>query len=245
MSASKHTLRFPEFAGAWKAKPFSDLLERISKPADISADNAYREIGVRSHGKGLFHKEIVTGKELGNKRVFHVVPNALVLNIVFAWEQAVAMTSEAEIGFIALHRFPMFLEKNGQSYLPFIKQMMLTPRGKGLLEIASPGGAGRNKTLGQDAFLKLKPVVPEREEQKKIAEFVDAVACKINLLVEKKSKLQDYKRGVMQRLFGRAMRFTREDGSDFPDWEERKLAYLLTEPKERNRDLSFSKEDVL
>lgn len=133
------------------------------------------------------------------------------------------MTSSDDQGFIASHRFPMFLENAGQSYLPFIRQLLLTPRGKMLLEIASPGGAGRNKTLGQDAFLKLKTRVPERDEQKRIAEFLDATSRKITLLTDKKTALEDYKRGLMQRLFSRELRFTRDDGSTFPDWEERKL----------------------
>ncbi|WP_019488072.1 hypothetical protein [Kamptonema formosum] len=65
----------------------------------------YKQIGIRSHGKGIFHKEAVTGRELGNKRVYWVHPNAFVVNIVFAWEQAVALTSSDENGFIASHRF--------------------------------------------------------------------------------------------------------------------------------------------
>lgn len=227
-------LRFPEFEGEWKARPFANLLERASEPVEVHSDETYREIGVRSHGRGLFHKEPTTGTEIGNKRVFHVVPDALVLNIVFAWEQAVALTSQNEVGFIASHRFPMFLEKDGQSYLPFIQRLLLTQKGKALLEIASPGGAGRNKTLGQDAFLKLKAMVPERKEQQKIAAFLDGVSRKIALLGEKRAGLMAYKRGVMQRLFSGTLRFTRPDGSAFPDWEERKLGEVFSERKQRS-----------
>ncbi|SPJ27175.1 restriction endonuclease subunit S [Falsiruegeria mediterranea] len=226
MRAFSPSLRFPEFDQPWESTPFSQLLRRVSNPVQVAPGEVYREIGVRSHGKGLFHKRPVFGEALGNKRVFQVVPDALVLNIVFAWEQAVALTSDKEVEFIASHRFPMFLENEERSYLPFIKQLLLTPKGKILLEIASPGGAGRNKTLGQDAFLKLKPVVPKRDEQKKIADFVGAVAEKVSLLTEKKSAMEEYKRGVMQQLFSRALRFTRDDGSDFPDWKERKLGGL-------------------
>lgn len=230
MSKAVPELRFPGFKGEWQTKSIGRLLKRASDPVRVEQEETYREIGVRSHGRGVFHKAPVSGAELGDKRVFHVVPDALVLNIVFAWEQAVAMTSSDEQGFIASHRFPMFLENAGQSYLPFIRQLLLTPRGKMLLEIASPGGAGRNKTLGQDAFIKLKTRVPERDEQKRIADFLDATSRKITLLTDKKTALEDYKRGLMQRLFSRELRFTQDDGSAFPDWEERRLgAYLQAE----------------
>ncbi|WP_417275260.1 restriction endonuclease subunit S [Celeribacter halophilus] len=61
------------------------------------------------------------------------------------------------------------------------------------------------------------------QEQQKIAAFLDAVSKKITLLTDKREALTDYKRGVMHRLFSGTLRFTRSDGSAFPDWDERKL----------------------
>ena len=96
----------------WVTYKILDVLEPVSIPVNPKAGIEYQEIGIRSHGKGIFHKDVTDAETLGNKRVFEVVPNALVLNIVFAWEQAVAKTSEQEVGFIASHRFPQFLPKN-------------------------------------------------------------------------------------------------------------------------------------
>lgn len=77
-------LRFPGFNEPWTATSVGALLERVAEAVDVDPQATYREIGVRSHGKGIFHKENVTGASLGEKRVFRVVPDALVLNIVFA-----------------------------------------------------------------------------------------------------------------------------------------------------------------
>ena len=149
-------LRFPAFEEKWNKQRLDSFLERVSNPIDVIPNKKYSQIGIRSHGKGIFHKEAVTGEELGNKRVFWVEPNALVVNIVFAWERAIAVTSDAEKGMIASHRFPMYLPKNNLSNVNFLRYLFVTDKGQSYLELASPGGAGRNKTLGQSNFAELK-----------------------------------------------------------------------------------------
>lgn len=145
---------------AWKTAPLRDLLQRVRKLVKVEADKEYQEIGIRSHGKGIFYKGKRTGVSLGNKSVFWVEPNCFVVNIVFAWEQAVAKTITAEQGMIASHRFPMYKPKDGVLDLDFLVYYFKSPRGTYLLGLASPGGAGRNKTLGQEEFLNLSIPLP-------------------------------------------------------------------------------------
>ena len=64
-------------------------------------------------------------------------------------------------------------------------------------------------------------------EQEKIAEFLGAVDEKINHLEEKKKGFEKYKKGVMQAIFSQKIRFRQSDGSNYPDWEEKKLGELL------------------
>ena len=197
-------LRFPEFrdAGNWQMRKVSALITRLVSPVDVDADATYKEIGIRSHGKGIFHKEPVIGKSLGEKRVFEVEEDAFVVNIVFAWEQAVAVTSAAEKGMIASHRFPMYKAIRNKADVDFIKYFFLTKRGKELLGIASPGGAGRNKTLGQKEFGNLDLLSPTNvAEQTKIAKLLISVDELIGVQSQKIDSLRDHKKGLMQQLF--------------------------------------------
>ena len=219
-------LRFKEFGGDWSKKRLDSFLERTSNPVNVIDTQNYVQIGIRSHGKGIFHKESVTGKEIGNKRVFWVVPNALVVNIVFAWERAIAVTSDKENGLIASHRFPMYLPKDGLSDVNFLRYMFITDKGQSYLELASPGGAGRNKTLGQSNFAELKIDLPIVEEQTKIASFLSNVDEKISQLTQKHELLSQYKQGMMQKLFSQQIRFIADDGSEFREWEEKALLEL-------------------
>jgi type I restriction enzyme S subunit len=197
-------VRFPEFQnkGEWILQKLTDLLKKASSPVEVDQDNVYREIGIRSHGKGIFHKESTKGHELGNKRVFWVADNAFVVNIVFAWELAVANTTEAERGMIASHRFPMYIARKNKADICYIKYFFLTNKGKELLWIASPGGAGRNKTLGQKEFENLEFLIPRFvEEQQKIAACLTSIDELITAQTQKLDVLKAHKRGLIQQLF--------------------------------------------
>jgi type I restriction enzyme, S subunit len=233
-------LRFSDFNNVYQSFKMVDLVDRVGIPVEVEAVELYQQIGIRSHGKGIFYKEPVTGKSIGNKRVFWIEANVFIVNIVFAWEHAVAKTTVNEIGMIASHRFPMYFPKEGILDLQYILYLFLTKKGKYLLEMASPGGAGRNKTLGQREFERLKLQIPSILEQKKIADFLTAVDDKIQQLTKKEQLLEQYKKGVMQKIFSQEIRFTKDDGTTYPDWEEKKLG----EVAEFSKGKGISKVDI-
>lgn len=179
---------------------FRDILERVEVPVNVESNKEYVQIGIRSHGKGLFYKEPVLGKALGNKQVFWIQPNCFILNVVFAWEQAITKTTENEIGMIGSHRFPMYRPKNDLVDIDYLIYYFLTKSGTDILEAASPGGAGRNRTLGQERFLKSKITLPTLPEQQKIAAILStqdkAIELKEKLLAQK----QQQKKYLMQQL---------------------------------------------
>ena len=69
----------------------------------------------------------------------------------------------------------------------------------------------------------IKVGLPTLPEQQKIAAFLGAVDARAGLLGRRREALRTYKRGIMQRLFARELRFTKPDGSLFPDWQEKRL----------------------
>src|ERR1041385_1237960 len=160
----------------WKVVPLGSVFRRESRSLEVEAAGRYREIGIRSHGKGVFHKEEIIGASLGNKRVFEVVPGALAMNIVFAWEGAVAVVGEGERGMIASHRFPMYVPcRDDEVDVEFIRRFFQTKRGVELLGDASPGGAGRNRTLNQKFAAEIPLPMPPIAEQRKITAILSSV----------------------------------------------------------------------
>ncbi len=82
-----------------------EVLKLQRRKVTLGSAEEYVEVGLRSFGKGVFHKTAVTGAQLGNKKVYRIEPGDLVISNVFAWEGALAVASESERGLIGSHRF--------------------------------------------------------------------------------------------------------------------------------------------
>lgn len=190
-----------ESAQNWNEVQLKDVLEKQDYPVEVKPEKLYREIGIRSHGKGIFYKDLISGAEIGKKRVFEIIPNCLIVNIVFAWERAVAKTTDAEIGMIASHRFPMYKVNEKVVNLDFLVRYFTSDQGKRVLELASPGGAGRSRTLGQKDFLNSKIRVPDISEQIRIAKIFDEIDKLISLSEEEIACLKQQKKAVVSDLF--------------------------------------------
>ena len=217
------------FPQDWKEYTIGDCLRRVEHPVEVDSDALYTQIGIRSHGKGLFYKEPVTGELLGNKAVYWIEPDCFILNIVFAWEQAIGKTTQAEVGMIGSHRFPMYKPVNNLVDIDYLVYYLLTKRGTDILEAASPGGAGRNRTLGQDRFMKSRIVLPPLDEQQKIAEILSTQDKAIELQGRKIEELKRFKKGCLEKMFPRKGQKVPE--KRFPgftdDWEQRKAKELF------------------
>ena len=216
----------------WDIKKVADILERVVDPVDVDPNTYYEQIGIRSHGKGIFYKEAVSGKQLGNKRVFWIKPNCFIVNIVFAWEQAIAKTTDYEVGKIASHRFPMYQPKPGQADIDYLVHFFKTPRGKYLLELASPGGAGRNKTLGQKEFANLKFPMPTGLEQKKIASILSTWDKAIETVEKLNESSKTQKKAIMQQLLTGKRRLPGFDG-EWKDYHLMDVTNILVSPVDK------------
>ena len=75
--------------------------------------------------------------------------------------------------------------------------------------------------LGEINNCKIK--FPSLPEQQKIANFLTAIDTQIQTLSTKKSLLEQYKKGVMQKIFKQELRFKDEDGNDFEKWKKLQL----------------------
>lgn len=86
---------------------------------------------------------------------------------------------------------------------------------------------------------KTKVKRPSLPEQHKIADLLSAVDDVISAQEAEVAAWEKRKKGVMQKLFSQEVRFKADDGSDFPDWEEKTLGDICMYERQRSEGANF------
>lgn len=180
--------------------PFGQIVGQVREEVAVADTTLYTEIGLRSHGRGVFQKPPRTGAAIGAKRVFRVHPGLLVFNIVFAWEGAVGVTGVADADTIASHRFPMFRARPDIVDVRYLRHFFRSKAGRHLLGVLSPGGAGRNKTLNQGDLLRTPIPLAPLNEQIALADAMDAVEAAVVANIKSLNSLERVRLGLLNDL---------------------------------------------
>ena len=148
-------------------RSMAEVAPLVRRPVEVQPDQSYLELGVRSFGHGTFHKPTLEGINIGSKKLFQISKGDLLFNIIFAWEGAVAIAQERDDGRVGSHRFLTCLSNPEMATNDFLRFYFLTPEGLQKLGEASPGGAGRNRTLGLKKLAAIEVPVPPIERQRR------------------------------------------------------------------------------
>lgn len=215
-------LRFPEFKGPWKPAR-AGYAFRNSKAKGEAGLPIYSV----TQDRGLVRRDSLDrhmGADAADEANLRAQPGDLVYNMMRMWQGAVGMASEE---CMVSPAYVVLSPRRGVSS-KFFDYWFQNRHMLHQLWAYSHGLTNDRLRLYYQDFAKIPLALPDQPEQEKIAAVLDATSRKITLLTDKKTALEDYKHGLMQRLFSRELRFTRDDGSAFPDWDERKLGDVAT-----------------
>ncbi len=162
---------FHKIADAAPRSKMKDVAPLVRRPVTLSFDTSYPELGIRSFFKGTFHKPSLTALELGSKRVFWIEPGDLLFSNVFAWEGAMAIAGPQDAHRVGSHRYIACVAKPGIAEARFLLQYFQTDEGFERIKDASPGGAGRNRTLGLGTLGNIEVPLPSIERQRWFADL--------------------------------------------------------------------------
>ena len=233
-------LRFPEFEGNWEKKKLGEVTDyvkgfafksefysnkgvRIIRVSDLSArsikndnDKIYIKVEkTKELNKYNINKGDIIITTVGSKPdllesavgrgIFVKNPNEGLLNqnlLKFNYSEKV------DNGFL-------FGYINSEKYISHIKEI-------------KRGNANQSNITVVD-LLKYEIFHPTIQEQTKIASFLTAVDDKLQALKQKKTLLEQYKKGVMKQIFSQELRFKDDNGHEYSDWEEKMLGDIVKE----------------
>ena len=229
------TLRFPEFDGAWKETRLGDISEFLKGKGISKSDvDIEGKLECIRYGELYTHYgEVITDiKSSTNVSAENVVLSKLDDVIIPASGESaidIATASCVKRAGIALGGDINVIRSKVDG--TFLAYYLNNTRKQDVARFAQ-GISVIHLYSAQLKLLKIN-IPPNDSEATKLGSFFSSIDQKINLLKEKHALLKQYKKGVMQKLFSKEIRFKDEDGNDFPDWVIEPIGKYLEEYKER------------
>ncbi|MCM3567556.1 restriction endonuclease subunit S [Neobacillus mesonae] len=128
-------------------------------------------------------------------------------------------------------------KKHGDYHPYFLKLNLELPNVRN--QISSKAGGSTRFNVSQPILNSIEINIPCLQEQEKIANFISNFDKKIQLQQEKIDLLKEQKKGYMQKIFSRRLRFKDDTGKDFPQWTKTFLKDIVSKKfKGSNADYS-------
>lgn len=217
-------IRFPEFSDPWEHKKLSELLSEskkrnedlkfdkdkvLSVSGELGIVNQIEHLGRSYAGVSVHQYHVVeTGDIVYTKSPLKANPFGIIkLNrgqagIVSTLYAVYKVNLHSAVGEFIDYYFS--LDANTNRYLrPLVKK-----------------GAKNDMKINNAYVLHDRIYAPTIDEQKRIASFFAVLDRKITELKQKKSLLEQYKKGIVQKIFSQELRFKDKDGKEFPKWEK-------------------------
>ena len=230
-------LRFPEFSDAW-------VVKKLGKMAEFKAGYAFKSEQMLSEKSNfqLLKMSNVYKNELrldrnssywesinDKEKEFLLKEGDTILTLtgtVGKQDYGYSIQIKENNKYLLNQRLVLLREIQNVSCNDFISQLISNEKFLFYFFGEAKGGTGNQTNVGTEDVKNIQLFFPTLPEQQKIATFLSTVDEKLQALKKKKSLLETYKKGVMQKIFSQQIRFKNDEGNDFEDWEVKKLGEI-------------------
>ena len=234
-------LRFPEFTDDWEQRKLDELSEFIT----IGATTTTYGFEWQTSGIPFFRNDAIKNNRFIYGDYSYISKEAnevLKRSEIHASDILIAITGDIgkvgiipeniEKGNINQHIARVRVTKDAIPY--FIYQSLCIERQQRKYQLIKTGLSMPQLSLEQ--IRETVVLCPSLSEQEKIGEYFCHIDHLITLHQRKLKNLNVLKKGVMQKLFSQKIRFKADDGSEFPEWEEKKLDDVAVRVTRKNKD---------
>ncbi|MEB6238755.1 restriction endonuclease subunit S [Staphylococcus gallinarum] len=245
-------LRFFEYQKCWETITLGEATTKIgSGKTPLGGSSVYLKSGIpflRSQNiqngildlNELVYIDASTDENMKNSRTYY---GDILLNITGASiGRSTLNTIKRQYANLNQHvciiRLKEFYDSN------FIGQYLISQKGQKKIFMAQSGGSreGLNfKEIGRIKFM----LPTDINEQQKIGGFFSKLDRQIELEEQKLTKLEEQKKGYMQKIFSQELRFKDENGNTFEEWKNTNFNYFMSEPDNLEKGIDLRKDQLL
>ena len=206
----------------WKSYRFGELLEQVQRRVHLQPDETYDLVTVKRSRGGIESRGRLRGSQISVTSQFRIVEGDFLISKRQIVHGACGVVSSEFDGAVVSNEYSVLRCKPNID-LAFLQYLSHSVYFQQTCFHSSIGVHIEKMIFKLDEWLKWPVNIPSLPEQQKIAAFLGAVDAKLSVLTAKQAALGRFKAGLMQKLFSQKLRFTRDDGKAFPEWQERRL----------------------
>ena len=215
-------LRFKGFNENWQSKQIGDYA--VINPNTGDTPNSFFYIDLESVNKGVFARREKMSKVGSPSRAQRNLQTGdIVFQTVRPYQQNNYFFDLDDDHYVASTGYAQIRATENSKFLYYCLHTKSF-----LNEVLNKCEGGNYPAINTSNLKEIKIDFPSNQEQEKIASFFTVIDQKLNLLKEKKEKLELYKKGVMQQIFSQKLRFKDEKGNEFPEWVEKRLGKIVS-----------------
>lgn len=245
-------LRFPEFQKNWETLILGEVTTKVgSGKTPSGGSSVYLKYGIpflRSqniHNGNLDLNELVyidenTDESMKNSRTYY---GDILLNITGA-SIGRSTVNTMKSSYANLNQHVCIIRLKESYDFNFVGQYLISQKGQKKIFMAQSGGS--REGLNFKEIKKMKFTTPnDLKEQQKIGGFFSKLDRQIELEEQKLEKLEEQKKGYMQKIFSQELRFKDENEKDYPEWCKTEFKYFMSKPRKLEKGTNLRKEQLL
>lgn len=231
-------LRFPEFRNEWEDIKFENIFQEVSNKTGDLVKNPLFSLTVENGitPKSDRYKRDFLVKKNDNFKI--VEPNNIVYNPMNVTLGAIDLSNYNYN--LAVSGYYHVLKIINNFNVSFVANFLKTNRMITHYKKIATGTLIEKQRVHFSEFKNIIKKFPSIKEQQKIGDFFSKLDRQIELEEQKLAKLEEQKKGYMQKIFSQELRFKDENGNEYPEWEVKKLEDVASKVKSKNKDNKYA-----